>query len=342
MLVTTPLAASIKQALPGASIDYLVFEGTEKVLAKNPYINKVITIPPGSKSLQFAATLWNSYDIAIATGVSDRMVIFSSIAGRERVGLLYSFSKEMWKRLLLSCYVQYDDNRHVVWNILSTLKLLGISALPRVVIGYDEDDMDFARRHLPKDKFVIMHPYSRKHCKYWPSERWGKLAQLVTEHLGMKVVFTVTPSEGDRETLNEIMLHACSTASVLSEPFTLNQLAAAFTMSSAYVGIDTVVTHIASAVEIPTVALFGPTLTRYWAPWPNGCTEISPFAANKGVQRVGNVTVVQKDWSCVPCNKETCSISKRSKMECLEEITPDEVLREMIDVCERQNKKFCR
>lgn len=321
-------------------MDYLVFEGTEGVLAKNPCIDNVRTIPPGSRSLRRAAALWNRYDIAIATGVSDRMVIFSAIAGRKRIGLLYSFSQNMWKKLLLSRYSYYDDDRHAIWNILSTLKPLGISELPRVVIGYDQDDMDFARRHLPTDDFVIMHPYSRNHCKYWPAERWGELARLVTEHLGIHVVFTVTPSEQDRKTLNDIMEHAGSTASALSEPFTLNQLAAALAISPVYVGIDTMATHIASAVETPTVALFGPTLTRYWAPWPNNCTETSPFAANKGVQRVGNVTVVQKDWPCVPCNKETCAISKRSKMECLEELTPDEVLREVIDMYERHDGKL--
>lgn len=342
VLVTTPLAFSIKRAIPEAVVDYLVFDGTETVLAKNPYVNRIITMPPGSRSLRLAAALWNRYDIAIATGVSDRMVAFSSIAGRRRVGLLYDFSRALWKRLLLNRHVRYDDNRHAVRNILSTLEPLGIPPLPKVIMGYDEDDRDFARRRLPTDDFVIMHPYSRNRCKYWPSEQWGGLARLVSERMGMRVVFTVTPSEQERETLNEIMRHAPAGVGVLPEPFTLNQLAAALTMSSAYVGIDTVVTHIAAAAGAPTIALYGPTLTRYWAPWPSDCTDASPFAANRGVQRKGNVTIIQKDWPCVPCNRETCAISSRERIECLETITPEEVFREVLDSCGGNRRKSCR
>jgi len=333
VLVTTPLAVSIKHAFPEAIVDYLVFKGTETVLEKNPYVNNVITIPPGSKSLKLAAKLWNSYDIAIATGVSDRMVIFSSIAGRKRVGLLYGFPKERLKRLLLNRHVRYYDTRHVVWNILSTLVPLGIPALPHVVIGFDEQDMDFARQRLPADNFVIMHPYSRNSFKYWSTEKWGELASLVTERLGLKVVFTVTPSEPDREILNEIKDHARTTINVLPEPFSLNQLAVALSLSAAFVGIDTVVTHIAAAVGAPTIAIYGPTLTRYWAPWPQDCNDSSPFAANQGIQRKGNVTIVQKEWSCVPCNKDTCAISNHSRTECLEQISPEEVLREIMNSC---------
>ena len=126
--------------------------------------------------------------------------------------------------------------------------------------------------------------------------------------------------------LQEILAAAPHDVLTFKQPCTLGQLAGVISGSVAFIGIDTVVTHMAAALEVPMVALFGPSLTRYWGPWPNGSLQDSvPFAANKGVQRVGSVTVVQKDWPCVPCNRETCSISTRGKMECLEGLTPDEV-----------------
>ncbi len=110
---------------------------------------------------------------------------------------------------------------------------------------------------------------------------------------------------------------------------TLNQLAAIIKGAKAFVGIDTAVTHIAAALETPTVAIFGSTLTRYWAPWPNGSINPSPFAENKGVQHKDYIAVVQKNWACVPCNKETCQISNRGVIECLEECTEGEVMIEL-------------
>lgn len=325
VLVTTPLALSIKTAQPDAVVDYLVFEGTEGVLAKNPHVDQVITMPQGSKDVFLAFSLWNRYDYAIAAGPSDRNVIFSFIAGRTRAGLDYGYPRDFWKRFLLRHFVFYDDSRHAVRNLLTTLDPLGIVPVPRMAMGFDQEDVSFVTKELPTGRFVVMHPYSRNRCKYWPAEKWRHLAQAVTEHLGVSVIFTITPAAEDRNVLKEILADAPSGVSALPEPFTFNQLAAFLSYANVYVGIDTVVTHIAATVGAPTVALYGPTWTRYWAPWPVGNFGISPFAHNKGIQRVGNVSVVQKDWECVPCNKESCAISTRNRMECLEELSVDDV-----------------
>ena len=214
--------------------------------------------------------------------------------------------------------------------MLSLASKLGIPAIPRAVMGYDRDDVAFARDAISSDRYVLMHPYSMKHCKYWPAEHWGKLAALIHDQIGCTAVFTATPAPDDKAYLDQILSFAPRDA--VTFPCNLNQFAAALKDCIAYVGIDTAATHIAAAIEAPTIALYGPSLTRYWAPWPNGCEESSPFAANKGIQRKGYITVVQKEWDCVPCNMETCRISTRDKMECLEAITPEEVLREIISV----------
>jgi heptosyltransferase-3 len=147
----------------------------------------------------------------------------------------------------------------------------------------------------------------------------------------LRVIFTVTPSKEDRITLDEIMEQLPCSVTAFPEPFTFNQLAAAISMTELYVGMDTVVSHVAASVGVNVIALFGPTFTRYWAPWPHECSVISPFAKNKGIQRQGNITIVQKDWECIPCNRETCSISNRDKIKCLAAITPEEVFMEIIE-----------
>lgn len=330
VLVTTPLAYSIKMHQPGARVDYLVFEGTEGILAKNPHVDRVISMPRGSRSPAIIASLWNRYDVALSTNPSDRMTLFGAIAGKRSYGLLHDVPSECWKKLLLDGHARYDDRAHVVPVILSLLDLLGIPKLPRVVMGFDSADESFVRARLAGGPYVILHPYSRGACKFWGAEKWGALAGMIHSGLGLRTVFTVTPDPADRTFLQRIAEAASTRIEWFPEPFSLNQLATAIKGSSAYVGIDTAATHIAAAVGTPTVAVFGPTLTRYWAPWPNDCREMSPFGTGSGVQRVENVNVVQKEWECVPCNRETCKISKRGKMECLEQLTTEEVFKEIL------------
>jgi heptosyltransferase-3 len=328
VLVTTPLALSIKTAYPEAEIDYLVFAGTDKAVLKNPLIRTIYTIPRKGTSFRFLLSLFRRYDLALAANPSDRTVIAAAVAGKRSVGLIYNLKKEWWKRVVLDsssiCYNRF----HVVTAMLSLARDIGISPMPRAVMGFDDNDLAFARANISAKRFILIHPYSMKRCKYWPAENWGKLAALIHEDTDCTAVFTATPSPEDKGFLEEIL--SFSPRDVMTFSCDLNQFAAALKDCAAYVGIDTAATHMAAALDAPTIALYGPTLTRYWGPWPNECEEPSPFAANKGIQRKGYVTVVQKDWECVPCNKEFCRITKRGRIECLEAISPEEVLQEII------------
>jgi heptosyltransferase-3 len=330
VLVTTPLAVSIKQAIPEAEIDYLVFEGTEGVLLHNPLIRNVITVPGSGNNAARLAGLFRRYDVAFAAYPSDRTALAAALAGKCSIGLTYKRKNEWWKEFVLDSALLCIDSYHVVANVLSLLAPLGITPVPCVAMGCDESDRAFATTVIPDEKYVVFHPYSRNSCKYWPAENWGHLAVLLHEKTEYKVIFTVTPDAADTAYLNEIL--ACAPVDVITfkAPCTLARLAAVIRGSAAFVGIDTVVTHIAAALEVPTLALFGPSMTRYWGPWPNGCQDRIPFSARAGVQHNANVTVIQKDWECVPCNRETCAISTRNKMECLEAISPTEVFREVM------------
>lgn len=329
MLVTTPLAVSIKQAVPGAAIDYLVFEGTEGVLTHNTLIRNVITVPRKDNNAAVLISLFRRYDLAFAAYPSDRTILAAAVAGKYSIGLMYGGIKSWWKKTLLSAHRICDDHMHVVPNILSLLEPLGITPIPKVAMGFDDNDMAFADTIMPVNKYMILHPYSRNSRKYWPAEKWGKLAGLIQEQTSCKAVFTTTPDPADMSYLQEILAAAPQDVLTFKEPCTLGQLAGVIKRSQAFIGIDTVVTHMAAALEVPVVALFGPSLTRYWGPWPNNCAEASPFAAKNGVQHIRNVTVAQQDWPCVPCNLETCSISQRGRMECLEKLAPEQVFGEL-------------
>src|SRR2546421_341774 len=75
VLLTTPLIRSLKRAWPDSAIDVLVFRGTEGILAGNPDIARVITVPerPGAgESLVLLCGLWRRYDLALLTQSGDR------------------------------------------------------------------------------------------------------------------------------------------------------------------------------------------------------------------------------------------------------------------------------
>jgi heptosyltransferase-3 len=87
VLLTTPLIRSIKRAFPAASIEALVFAGTEGILAGNPDLAGVIAIPqrPGAgETLALLRRLARRYDIALSTQTGDRPTMLAWIDCRQR------------------------------------------------------------------------------------------------------------------------------------------------------------------------------------------------------------------------------------------------------------------
>ncbi|MCL2760591.1 MAG: glycosyltransferase family 9 protein [Desulfuromonadales bacterium] len=327
VLFPTAIAKSIKSAFPGTEIDYVVAEDTKSILSKNPLLREVIGVPRQAKWRDIKH-LFRKYDLAIAAYSSDRTAIMAALAGKKSIGLIEKGLKGFWKRFILSRVAFKDTNIHVVSSIGSLAKIMGIPFIPEVVVGYDDRDLAEATEKLPASDFILIHPYSVMMFKYWKAEGWRELAAIIRERTPYIPVFTETPFAEDRAYLDEII--SDDKEAVLFASSNLNQFAAALTKCKAYIGIDTATTHMAAALKVPTVALFGPSITRYWAPWPQGCQELSPFDANKGIERKEYITVIQRDWDCVPCDKIDCKITKRNKRECMETITAEEVFQELM------------
>ncbi|HEX5516015.1 MAG TPA: hypothetical protein VFX32_00305, partial [Pseudolabrys sp.] len=90
LLLTTPVIRSIRRAWPEAEIDVLVFDGTAGIIAGNPDIDRILTMPQrptAAESLRLIGRLWRSYDVAVSTQSGDRPTVFAFAAGRWRVGV---------------------------------------------------------------------------------------------------------------------------------------------------------------------------------------------------------------------------------------------------------------
>src|SRR5215471_2600345 len=120
VLLATPLLRSLRRGLPGASLDVLVFAGSERILKGNPDIDRVLTMPErpsAGETLRLLAQLWRRYDLAVSTQSGDRPTFMASLAGRRRVGLVPP-GGGWWKRVLHDLSVVADTDAHRVDELL--------------------------------------------------------------------------------------------------------------------------------------------------------------------------------------------------------------------------------
>jgi len=187
VLLTTPLIRSIKRAFPAASIEALVFAGTEGILAGNPDLAEVIAIPQrpnAGETVALLRRLTRRYDVALSTQSGDRPTILAWLAGRQSVGPIEpgGLSARM-KRLALSRSYVVDRQQHRVRDVLRLAELLGIAAVPEIVCPAGEVRADL----IPAQPFAVIHAAPMFTYKRWTMDGWRALATALRQR-GLAVV----------------------------------------------------------------------------------------------------------------------------------------------------------
>lgn len=319
VLLTTPLIRSVKQAFPRASIEALVFAGTEGILSGNPDLAGVICISEPPTLREFAALLRKiarRYDLALSAQTGDRPTFLAVLAGRASAGPLEPTKLlTAIKRCALSRSYLSDRTDHRVADHLRLADVLGIPGRAEIVCpqGVVRPGL------LPTHPYAIVHAAPKYTYKRWTSEGWRKLAGALHAR-GLATI--VIGAGSDRAYLDAVWRHCDVTR--LDGALDWPEISALIGGARVYVGPDTAVTHLAAATGTPTVALYGPTDPRIWGPWPAGGLE-RPWDAAGTIQRRGNVWLVQNPLPCLPCQLEGCERRLDSHSRCLDELSAGHV-----------------
>jgi heptosyltransferase-3 len=320
VLLTTPLIRSLKRAFPDASIDALVYAGTEGVLAGNPDLKNILTVPARPRrgdTLALLTKIAKRYDLALSTQTGDRPTLLAALAGRRSAGLTEPTGlAAAAKRFLLGRSCDADRNRHRVRDILQLTELLGIAAVAEVVCPSAPARPGAA---LPQ-AYAVLHAAPMFVYKRWTADGWRNLAAALRER-GLATI--VTGAASDRAYLDDVF--AASDVTRLDGKLTWPDLTALIGAARAYIGPDTAITHLAAASGAPTVALYGPTDPRLWGPWPRGGLDLA-WDASGTIQRRGNVWLVQNPLLCLPCQQEGCDRRLDSHSQCLDTLTVAQVV----------------
>ena len=110
---------------------------------------------------------------------------------------------------------------------------------------------------------VMLHPGSGGRTKCWPRANFCRLAEVLRVS-GLEPVFLVGPVELEQHG-QPLLTHLERSARVMVAP-ELVAAAASIAAATVYVGNDAGMTHLAAALGVPTVALFGPTNPTVWQP----------------------------------------------------------------------------
>jgi heptosyltransferase-2 len=311
MVLTTPLLAHLATQGP---TDVVCTPTAAALLANNPSVREVIRYDKrgvdrgivGFRKL--ASTLRaRGYDAAyMAQGSSRSGALALAARISDRVGFATSAGK-----LFYTTKIPLIENTHHAARLLSlgtrdaAADVSRERLRPHLYPGHAEREAvdELLGTNAAGEQIVALAPGS-----VWATKRWPYYRELASK-LRDVARLVIIGGEADRELALEIV--ASTKGQAIDATGQLSLLASAELIARAAVLVtnDSAPLHLASAMNTPTVAVFGPTVPEF---------GFGPLASVSEV-------VGQTGLSCRPCDKHGPQRCPLGHWRCMREITPERV-----------------
>ncbi len=282
-----PAVSLLRAAFPQAYIGWLIEERWAELLcapgyprrgprsAQRPLVDQVHTVDLKTwrrslfslPVLQKAATVWHDvramrYDAVVDLQGAMRSAVLARLSGT-RVIYGAAEPRESPATLWYSRKVT-TQGRHVVEQNISLVQaVIGryYHDLPLLITNVEvprdsEADARIGQQLAQKEtgEFAILNPGAGWGAKRWPAERYGEVARALSE-IGISPLVNYGPGEDE---LFESVLRA-SEGTAKPARTSITELIALTRRARLFIGGDTGPLHLAAALKIPVVAIFGPT-----------------------------------------------------------------------------------
>lgn len=312
---TLPAAAAIKRKFPDSRLFWVAERGSAELLRNNPILDGLIEVDTralrrGKAVLgktweaafrQFRELRAAELDLSIDfQGLLKSATIAKVSGAKRRFGFDKEDLREPASRMLLTDRVAVESRQNVVLKNIelaesSIAAFLGDDDLKLekirldFPIGTSDDDKRDASEIASRagNRFAILNPGGGWVTKLWHAEKYGELADNLSNELGVTPVLAVGPREA---ALAERVKLASRSGSIVEASLGLKAFYELAKLAEIYVGGDTGPTHLAVAAGCPVVGIFGPT---EW--WRNGSNDPN------------DICVGRDDIGCrVDCHRRTC------------------------------------
>ena len=277
---TLPAVTALRQAFPEVSLGWVIEERWAELLctlpeprsgprsARRPLVDRVHTVNTKAwrKSL-FSTQTWEQiaaglnelraqrYDVAVDFQGAARSAIVSRWSG---ANVVYGFAQPR-ENVATMFYTRQVIGRggHIVEQNLSVSEAVAHQplAMPKIEFPLDEAaEKQCGGRLRGLDDFALLNPGAGWGAKQWPAERYGEVARRLTEN-GVKSLINFGP--GEESLMRAVEAASKGTATGIAS--SLAELIALTRRARLFIGGDTGPMHLAAALGVPVVAIFGPT-----------------------------------------------------------------------------------
>ncbi|MEI7632679.1 MAG: glycosyltransferase family 9 protein [bacterium] len=285
-----PALNALRAAMPQAHIGWAVHPGASNLLEGHSQIDELIIVPrqvfgwkglAGLSGLRKLLRGSSGWDWAVDFQGLTKSGVAAWLSGApRRVGFAGNASREL-NTLFMTDRIAPQSPGVISMN-MELLKPIGISKhAAKAVLSYTADDMEivesWARKYgIINERFLVIDPFAGWQSKLWEQANWIDMTREAGKKFGLRVLVIHGPGEVMKAEQIAQRIRAAGTDAMVAPSTTLRQLAALLREHAAcVVAGDTGPMHMAAALGVPTVALFGPSDSRRNAPAFDGAMFVA-------------------------------------------------------------------
>jgi heptosyltransferase-3 len=278
-LLASAIADDLKQRYPGAVVTGFMTDAnraTSEILSGiDEYIFLSITDP-----LEAMRTVRkHPLDILIDFNQWARIGALLSFVSRSKFTVGFKTSGQ-YRHFLYDACATHRGDQHELENFRDLARCLAIN--PAGMPKLRSELKDIPVPQLPQIPYIVFHPWAsgyRHELREWSLEKWTELGRAVIRE-GYYVVISGGPS--DREQSLSLAASIGEHTLVLAGDASLPQTIAALARAAAVVAVNTGTMHLVAALDIPLVALHGPTDPARWGPLSSKADVLGPGKGEGG------------------------------------------------------------
>ena len=331
-----PALRGLRRLFPQASMTLLVKPSVAGLFESHPAVDRIFLYDDKGRHAGLAGK-WRlagdlrqqRFDLAVLFQNAFEAALLTTLAGIRR---RYGYATD-GRSFLLSEPVATHDRRTPIhqieyyWDMLKPLGLTGLPGQPELFVSLGEERSMAERLNragiTTSDVVIGINPGSTYGgAKRWLPDRFADSTQRLCRTLsdaGRKPAVVVIGAKGEEALGREIASRLSAPSAVLSGATTIRELMAVIKRCAALITNDTGPMHIASALGVPVVGIFGPTDWRTTSP--------------SGTEHA----LLRHPVDCAPCMLRECLIDHR----CMTGVTVDEVYQAGLSILSRRSGLSC-
>lgn len=335
LLFLTPVLRALRLIPTVEKVDLLLGSRTDAVVRRNPHIDRIYSIDKdkvhGQDFFKNAREFWalgrelaaNRYDLLLDYSLRGEYAFFSQwvLGIQRRAGFAYK-NRGFFHNLKVPLPEGFAG-RHAVDSVCAVAEKAGIRVRDRFLEFYIQPEDREAAAHLLKEttgssdsRYAVVSPGGGEswgkdaYFKRWPVSFFAEFINQLRQKTAFENLMII--GSGKEADLGDELVRGVSCPAVnLCGKISLETSAALIERAEIFIGNDGGLVHLASALQRPIIAFYGPVAPEVYGPYPP-----SLHAA----------PVYKKDLACRPCYRKFRYKSDCAGRECLQDLTPGEAI----------------